>query len=125
MSDKGPQYASSVWKILCSHLGVQNDFCHLGYHQGNVRAEVAGKILKIFMRKIQDDHKDMNWVELLPIALRKLRTAPGESGYSPHELLFGRQPLLPGLPLPVTHESEDVNDFFLVFRNWTRKSQTF
>ena len=95
MSDKGPQFASAFWQTLCSHLGIQNAFCHVGFHQGNGRAEVAGKILKNFMRKIQDEHNDMNWVELLPIALRKLRSAPGESGHSPFELLFGRQPLLP------------------------------
>jgi hypothetical protein len=34
---------------LCGHLGIQNAFCHVGYHQGNGKAEVAGKILKNFM----------------------------------------------------------------------------
>ena len=48
VSDKGPQFASAFWKTLCSHLGIQNAFCHVGYHQGNGRAEVAGKILKHF-----------------------------------------------------------------------------
>ena len=45
VSDKGPQFAASFWKTLCSHFGVQTAFCHAGYHQGNGRAKVAGKLI--------------------------------------------------------------------------------
>ena len=110
VSDKGPQFASSFWKTLCSLLGVQNAFCHVGHHQGNGRAEVAGKVLKNFMRKISTE-KGLNWVETLPIALRLLRSAPGESGYSPHELLFGREALRPGIPMLPTRECEEASEF--------------
>ena len=111
-SDRGPQFASNFWKALCAHFGVQNVFCHVGWHQGNGRAEVAGKILKNFMRKIGSEHPEWNWVELLQPALRKIRQAPGESGLSPHQILFGRDPPLPGIPLPSPQTSELASDFF-------------
>ena len=111
VSDKGPQFAAAFWKTLCSQLGIKNAFCHAGYHQGNGRAEVAGKVLKQFMRKIQGEHRDLNWVELLPIALRHLRNTPGLTGYSPYQILFGRNPSLPGIPLPQISECQEATDF--------------
>ena len=100
VSDKGPQIAAAFWKTICSYMGVQNAFCHAGYHQGNGRAEVAGKLLKQFMRMVQNVHKGLNWVETLPLALKHLCNAPRQSGYSPYQIILGRDPLLPGLPMP-------------------------
>jgi hypothetical protein len=112
VSDKGPQFAAAFWKTLCGHMGVQNAYCHAGYHQGNGRAEVAGKILKQFMRKIQTQHSDMNWVEVLPLALKHLQRTPGESGFSPYQILFGREPLHPGIPFLQSPECADASSFF-------------
>jgi len=112
VSDKGPQFAAAFWKTLCGHLGVQNAYCHAGYHQGNGRAEVAGKILKQFMRKIQNQSADFNWVEILPIALKHLQRTPGESGLSPYQILFGRDPLPPGIPSLPVQECADASTFF-------------
>jgi hypothetical protein len=64
------------------------------------------------MRKIRDDRKDLNWVELLPVALRLLHNTPGKTGYSPHEILFGRTPLIPGIPLPMHQECVEATEFF-------------
>jgi Chromo (CHRromatin Organisation MOdifier) domain len=36
---------------------------------------------------------------------------PGETGLSPHQILLGREPLLPGIPLPPITECEDANEF--------------
>ena len=78
---------------------MHNTYAHVGHHQANGRAEVAGKILKILMRKIQNKHPEMTWVHSLPIALRHLRTTPGESGLSPYQIVLGREPLRLGIPL--------------------------
>ena len=113
VSDQGPQFAANFWRTLCSHFGVTNTFCQAGHHRANGRAEVAGKILKNFMRKIQTTRPEWNWVEILPAALKHLRTTPGESGLSPYQIILGREPLRAGIPIPPECECEDATSFVL------------
>ena len=35
---------------------------------------------------------DCSWVDLLPVALIKLRVTPHSHGYSPYEIVYGRPP---------------------------------
>lgn len=111
VSDQGPQFASAFWNTMCAQMGVHNSFCQAGHHRANGRAEVAGKILKNFMRKLQTTRPEWNWVEILPLALKHMRNLPGESGRSPYQIILGRDPLIPGVPLPTPIESEDATDF--------------
>jgi hypothetical protein len=50
-------------------------------------------------------------VEALPAALRVIHDQPGESGYSPYEILFGRERNCGALPYPTVQESPDAIDF--------------
>ena len=52
------------------------------------------------------------WPELLPRALRAIHDTPGESGYSPYELVFGRHRPMAGLPYRPRREAEDAKEFF-------------
>ena len=54
----------------------------------------------------------INWVEALPRVLRVYHDLVGESGYSPHEALFGRPRNLSGLPYILEKECEDAQQFF-------------
>ena len=38
------------------------------------------------------DHRDCSWVDLLPMALLRLRMTPRSHGYSPYEIVYGRPP---------------------------------
>ncbi len=58
----------------------------------------------------QDTHQ--NWVELLPYVLDRLHDTPGESGFSPYQIVFGRERPLEGLPLQTAPGGEDAR-FFL------------
>ena len=51
------------------------------------------------------------WIEGLPRAIAMHNDLPGESGFSPHQLLFGRKRLGRGPGLPTEHESEDMVAF--------------
>ena len=41
---------------------------------------------------LQVDHRDCSWVDLLPMALLRLRMTPRSHGYSPYEIVYGRPP---------------------------------
>ena len=87
--DKGSQFASQWWDTLCNRLGVRVTYSQAHRPQANGRAEVAGKTLIGLLRKIWNEHQ-INWVEALPLVLKQYHDAPGESGYSPYEVVFGR-----------------------------------
>ena len=48
----------------------------------------------------------------MPRALRAIHDAPGESGFSPYELVFGRHRPLANLPYTPEREAEEAKDFF-------------
>ena len=62
------------------------------------------------IRKIFLDFK-LPWLEVLPRAIAAHNDLPGESGISPHQLLFGRERLGRGPGLPTERESETMVDF--------------
>ena len=62
------------------------------------------------IRRISLDSK-LPWLEVLPRAIAAHNDLPGESGFSPHQLLFGRERLGRGPGLPTKHESETMVAF--------------
>ena len=78
--------------------------------QSNGRAETAGKALDNVIRKVAAAEK-ICWLEILPRALAIYNDTPGESGMSPHKIVFGRDRINSGLPLPVPREAEDIVAF--------------
>ena len=63
------------------------------------------------MRKIWVEDQ-INWVEALPRILRAYHDTPGESGYCPFEIMFGRERFLAGCPAYVERECEGARQFF-------------
>ena len=89
-SDQGPQFVGAWWRTLCSCFGIRQAFAQAYHHQANGRAEVAGHQVQTRLRKIQLEDGIL-WPEALPIALRQIHDMPGEGGYSPYEIMFGRK----------------------------------
>jgi len=96
---------------LAAALGVRQAFSHAYHHQANGRIERAGQQLMEHLRKINAE-KTTNWVEAMPAALRQIHDAPGESGLSPYQILFGRQRNLPNAPYNPPKECDDAQNFF-------------
>ena len=61
--------------------------------QANSRAENAVQMVIQSLRKVIAQCGKKNWPELLPLAPWTLNDLPGPAGYSPHRLVFGREPL--------------------------------
>ena len=112
-SDRGPQFASAWWQTLCAAMGVRRSYGQAYHHQANGRAEVAGQRLMNLLKKLTVDVEvpEASWVTLLPKALRHLHDAPGESGLSPYEIVFGRHRPLQGLPQQPPREAEGALEF--------------
>ena len=100
-SDNGLQYAATIWRTL-HHLAGTRCACGQAYRpQSNGKAESAGTALDDIIHKLL-------WLEVLPRAIATHNDIPGESGFSPHQLLFGWERLGRGPGLPTEHESEDM-----------------
>jgi len=111
-TDLGAQFVSSWWHALCSRLGIRVAFAHAHRHQGNGRAEVAGRVIQDILRKLCLD-SDMNWVEALPRALRVQHDMVDPvTNLSPYEIIFGRERSLAGLPWEPRLRCPEANAFF-------------
>ena len=110
-SDQGPQFAGAWWKTMCKRLGIRQAFSQAHRPQSNGRAEMAGKQLITILRKLNAEQK-INWVEALPQALRLHHDNPGPTGWSPYEIVFGRERSLPDIPQPIETDHEDAEAFF-------------
>ena len=86
--------------------------------QSNGRAERAVQSIVNPLRQYLEQRggsSKHSWVESLPLALWALNDSPGAvSGYSPHRLVFGRDPVGWGDCLPVSLQdgAEDAGQFF-------------
>ena len=72
---------------------------------------MAGKTLLGILRKLNAEEK-INWVEALPRVLRMYHDTPGESGFSPYQVVFGRERPLASLPYDPVRECEGAQQFF-------------
>ena len=113
-SDQGSHFAAAWWQTMCALHGVRYAYGQAYHHQANERAEVAGKqVIRCLRRLIADEEEPgVTWVELLPKVLRCIHDAPGESGFSPYEIIFGRHRPLQGAPYTPERRAEDAVTFF-------------
>ena len=110
-SDQGSHFVNAWWQTMCAKLGIRQAFSQAYHHQANGRAEMAGQQIMEKLRKM-NANEAINWVEALPLVLDRYHDVPGESGYSPYQILFGRERSLGQLPYRLPTESEDAVAFF-------------
>ena len=110
-SDQGPQFIGQWWRTMCARLGIRQAYSQAYRAQANGRAEIAGKTLIGLMRKVWVE-MGINWVEALPRILRMYHDMPGETGYSPFQIMFGRDRNLAGLPYEPPRQCEEATQFF-------------
>ena len=106
---------AKFFHTLCSQAGVDVKNSPIYRPRSNGRAERAVQTVITSLRKFLMQTKKKNWVQLLPLAVWTSNDIPGVvSGYSPHYLMFGRNPIGFGDCPPVIpeHGSEDAVQFF-------------
>ena len=111
-SDQGPQFISQWWQTMCARLGIRMAYSHAYHSQANGRAEVASRVIKDILRKLNYD-KGQNWVEALPRVLRiQHDMVDPVTGYSPYNAVFGRDRPLAGLPWTPENIVYEAEEFF-------------
>jgi hypothetical protein len=95
-SDRGPQFSSAVWTVLCQKLGIRHILMTAYHPQSNGMVECFHCQLKEALRSRECG---INWAAHLPWVLMGLRATPkDDSGISSVELVYGQELHLPGQP---------------------------
>jgi transposase InsO family protein len=93
-TDRGAQFTSDTWSLLCSRLGTTHVTTTAYHPQSNGLVECAHRQLKASLHARQ---AGADWPAHLPWVLLGLRAAPKEvSGVSLTEAVFGQPLVLPG-----------------------------
>ena len=106
---------AKLFSTLCTHAGIDVKNSPIYRPRSNGRAERAVQTVIAALRKRLMQTKKNNSVQLFPLAVWTSNDIPGVvSGYSPHYLMFGRNPIGPRNCLPVIPEdgSVDAVEFF-------------
>ena len=111
-SDRGQQFTGGWFKAMCSLMGIRHAKSVAYLSRSNGRAEVAGRQLFGKLRKIHITNPRRNWFEEMWPALKAHHDTPTPGGLSPHQILFGRDPLGRGLPLSGDGMAMDAKEFF-------------
>ncbi|XP_068245847.1 uncharacterized protein [Palaemon carinicauda] len=91
LSDRGPQFRSELMLQVHKLLGVKPLFSTPYHPAANGRIERQHQILKSILKKICE-LKHNQWHRFLPAALFAMREIPSDTtGFSPFEILYGRQ----------------------------------
>ena len=97
-SDNGPAFISKISQQVAAALGIDWHL-HIPYRpQSSGKVEQVNGIIKTHLTKLASELR-LSWVDLLPLALTRIRTTPhSKTGLTPFELLYGRPYLLTHLP---------------------------
>ena len=104
---------------MCACMGIRYAYSQAYHHQANGRVERAGQQVMEIRRNFYADER-INWVEALPRVVDRIHDVKGESGYSgysPYEILFGRERPLAGQLYAPPGECEDAHAFSSVCAN--------
>ena len=97
---------------MCSLMGIRHAKNVAYLSRSNSRAEVAGRQLFEKLRKIYITNPRRNWFEEMWPALKAHHDTPTPGSLSPHQILFGRDPLGRRLPLSGDGMAMDAKEFF-------------
>ena len=99
ISDNGPQFSSADFKAFANEYGFTHTTSSPRYPQSNGEAERAVQTVKQMLKKAKDPYA----------AILQYRATPLQNGYSPSELLMGRnlKTKLPILPVKLLTKAPD------------------
>ena len=93
--DQGTQLMSKLVKSITQQYQIRHRTSSPYHPQANGQVESTNKVIEaILIKTIQSNHTD--WVDRLPEELWAYRTSwRNTTGYTPYELVYGKQVLLP------------------------------
>nr|XP_040028806.1 uncharacterized protein LOC120817079 [Gasterosteus aculeatus aculeatus] len=92
LTDQGSPFMSRLMADLCALLKVKQLRTSVYHPQTDGLVERFNQTLKLMLRRVADEDK-RDWDLMLPYVLFGIREVPQAStGFTPFELLFGRQP---------------------------------
>lgn len=112
LTDQGANFLSSIFKETCKILKIRKLQTTAFHPQSNGALERSHRTLTEYLRHyIADDQ--MNWDEWIPFAVFVFNTTPHTAtGYTPHELMFGRKANIPGnLQMEPKNKSYSYDDY--------------
>ena len=113
-TDQDTRFVSAFFLRVCEMLGIRVAFSQAHRPQANGRAESAGRVVRDVIRRLFAEEK-RSWLVLLPMAVRiRHDTIDPELGFSPYQLVFGRDRPGVGIPWAVVRENEEAEDWFSV-----------
>ena len=96
-SNRGRQFTGGWFKAMGFLMEIRHAKSVAYLNRSNGRAEEAGRQLFEKLRKIHLTYKRRNWIEEMWPALKAHHGTPTTAELSPHQILFGRDPLGRGL----------------------------
>ena len=95
ISDRGPQFSSSVWKEILGTLGTRVALASTHHPQTDGQSERAIQTLLRLVRAFASEQQEL-WEDLLPTFELSLNHAQSKATkHSPFQILFGRSPRTP------------------------------
>eukprot|EP00253_Pinus_taeda_P014993 PITA_14993 len=95
ITDGGPQFVGNKLATTLNNYHVQHKITTTYHPQENGQVESSNKVIESILTKTIASHR-RDWAARLPEALWAYRTTwRSTTGYSPYQLVFGKQPIFP------------------------------
>jgi hypothetical protein len=113
LTDQGSNFMSEVFTKVCKLLKIKKIKCTAYHRETNKALERTHRVLVEYFRCfILEDQSNRN--KLLPYATFVFNTTPHTAtGFTPHELMFGRKPNIPGLLQKETPKTQYTYDSYI------------
>ena len=107
ISDRGPQFSSRFWKVLCQRLGIEHRQSTGFFPQTDGQTESFNATMEEYLWLYVNHHQD-DWVDCLPMCEIAANNAISDSTQvSPFFANFGKDPRMNfDLDQPVTNSEE-------------------
>ena len=116
-TDQGRNFEANLFQQMCKHLGADKTRTTAFHPQSDGMIERFNRTLEDLLAKtVSDNQKD--WDECLPFVMMAYRSSTHEStGFSPTELMTGREVILP-IDLLLGHPEETDTTHLSLWRLW-------
>lgn len=113
LTDQGSNFLSEVFTNVCKLLKIKKIKCTAYHPQSNGALERTHRVLVEYLRCfILEDQS--NWDKWLFYATFVFNTTPHTAtGFTPHELMFGRKPNIPGILQKEAPETQYTYDSYV------------